>query len=183
MPKMPNPTKQKGLPVGTEDIKETPVETEQINKTPKKTPTKTEVPKETSKKEEIPQESPEKEEMPSDKPEDNCVEINGKKIEIKPTKLKYFRNKTASAYNLLKTYPLSDVIIMGKGIVDEYRDGDQVVYDFLVAAFDNAEFVREVYNDIDADQVEKIVTIMGRLNHIDEKIEAQRKNREAQAKR
>lgn len=194
MPKpIPFPTKAKEVPVGTEEIKETPVETEQVEEVPVETPKVTKKPKETPKVEETPETSPQKEEtpevspqkteMPSDLNEENTVEIDGKKIEIKPTKLKYFRNKTASAYNILKNVPLTELLTLDKGILDERRDGDQIVYDFLVAAFDDSEFVKNNYDNLDADQVEKIVNIVGRLNHIDEKVEQQRKNREAQGNR
>ena len=52
---------------------------------------------------------------------------------------------------------------------------------FLVAAFDDSTFVRDNYDDLDADTIERIVKIFGRINHIDEKEDQIRKNREAQA--
>ena len=38
--------------------------------------------------------------VPSIEREENCITLNERKIEIKPTKLKYFRNRTASVYNV-----------------------------------------------------------------------------------
>ena len=140
------------------------------------------VPDETPQNNEIPDASPEKTEKPSDVPEENCVMIGGNKIEIKPTKLKYFRNKAASAYGVIKAVPIHELLVYEKGVLDEKRDADQLLYDFLVAVFDDPVLVRDNYNEIDADTLEKIIKIFGRLNHIDEKQEALRKNKEAQAK-
>jgi glutamate mutase epsilon subunit len=108
--------------------------------------------------------------------------IGGNKIEIKPTKLKYFRNKAASAYGVIKAVPIHELLTYEKGVLDEKRDADQLLYDFLVATFDDPVLVRDNYNEMDADVLEKIIKIFGRLNHIDDKQEALRKNKEAQAK-
>ena len=128
-----------------------------------------------------PEVSQPKEEMPSDFNEENCVVVNGHKVEIKPTKLKYFRNKGASAYGIIKAVPLYELLTYDKGVIDPKRDADQLLYDFLVAAFDDSAFVAANYNDMDADTIDRIVKIFGRINHIDEKEEAARKNKEAQA--
>ena len=120
---------------------------------------------------------------PDTTPHENCVVFDGKEIEIKPTKLKYFRNKMASTYSVLKIVPLNELLAYGKGIIDEQRDADQLLFDFLVAVFDDPIFVKNHYDDMTADDVEKIFKIFGRLNHIDEKEEQKRKNMEAQGKR
>lgn len=182
---------QKELPSGTIENKEVPIESNlnkeqpkeiQLDKQqPNETPKLTIVPVESKQLEEIPNASPEKEEMPSDYLEENCVLIANKKIEIKPTKLKYFRNKAASAYSIIKAVPLHELMTYGKGVLDESRDADQLLYDFLVATFDDSELVRENYDELDAETIERIIKIFGRINHIDEKEEAARKNREAQA--
>ena len=156
-----NPELNKANPVKTELVKEEPVESE-LNK-------------------EVPVESKTDKEMPSSVPLENCVTIDGIQVELKPTKLKYFRNKMAATYSLLKTIPLNELLVYGKGALDKEKDADQVLYDFLVAAFDDAMFVRDHYDNMTADDVEKVFKIFGRLNHIDEKEELQRKNREAQA--
>ena len=135
-------------------------------------------------KETKPDASPEKTEKPSDMNEENCVVIGGQKIEIKPTKLKYFRNHAASGYGVIKAIPLHDLLTYGKGVIDQARDADQLLYDFLVAVFDDSSFVRDNYDNMDAEQIEQIIKIFGRINHVNEKEEAAaRKNREAQAKR
>lgn len=148
---------------------------------PDQTELKDEIPEESPKIETTPEPSPNKEEMPSELNEENCVVVNGKKIEIKPTKLKYFRNKGASAYGIIKAIPLHELLTYDKGVIDPKRDADQLLFDFLVAVFDDSSFVATNYNEMDADTIDRIVKIFGRINHVDEKEEAARKNKEAQA--
>lgn len=179
---IPSTTRKKvTVPAETEKIDITPPVSQPNEIIPETSPQNNETPQENEKRTDIPTESPKKETMPPDINEENCVVIAGKKIEIKPTKLVYFRNKAASFYGLLKNYPLTQLLSTEAGVVDEIMDGDQIVFNFLVASLDDSDFVRDHYNEMDADQVEKIVSIVGRLNHIDEKEEALRKNREAQA--
>ena len=142
---------------------------------------KIEVPKENKRRKKVPDETPLDKEMPTSEHPENCVTLKGKVIEIKPTKLKYFRNRTASAYKLLKMIPLTEFLAYDKGTFDPERDADQMLFDFLTAVFDDARLVTESYDEMSAEDIEKILEIFGRLNHIDEKDEAARKNREAQA--
>ena len=147
---------------------------------PKESEINEDIPEETKEKEDLPEGSPPKE-MPSDVKEENCVDVCGNKIEIKPTKLKYFRNKGASGYGIIKVVPIHELFTYGKGVLDADRDADQLVYDFLVSAFDDSVLVRDNYNEMDAEMLDRVCKIFGRINHIDEKEEAARKNREAQA--
>ena len=179
----PKPSAKKALPSESEEFKEAPIKFNFEKEQPEETPALEVKPEETPKLEETPEASPEKEEKPSDVIEENCVIVGDKKVELKPTKLKYFRNKAASAYGIIKAVPLHELLTYQKGVLDENRDADQLLYDFLVAAFDDSTFVRDNYDDLDADTIDKIVKIFGRINHIDEKEEQARKNREAQAKR
>ena len=183
MPKLPNASKVKELPDDFIEEKETPKELELKDIQLTETARLETVPEESKQLENTPEASPEKEEKPSDFLEENCVLVGENKIEIKPTKLKYFRNKAASAYGIIKVVPLHELLTYGKGVIDETRDADQLLYDFLVAAFDDPVFVRDHYDDLDADTIDRIVKIFGRVNHIDEKEEIARKNREAQVKR
>lgn len=190
---LPFPTGRKPKPEETDKITSVPDESPQAQDVPPQqifslfkpaeTPKKDETPQESKQKEDTPELSPMDKDMPSDVNEENCITIGETKIELKPTKLKYFRNKAASGYNLIKNIPIQEFLSYGKGAIEERRDADQILYDFLVAAFDDSEFVRNHYDDMTADDVEKVVKIFGRLNHIDEKEEQARKNREAQAKR
>ena len=182
MPKLPNVTPEKELPNENLEAKEVPKETKlnvmQVENTPKLNI----LPTESKKVDYVPDASPKLEETPSELNEENCVIVGDKKIEIKPTKLKYFRNKAASAYGVIRDVPLYQILTCEKGVLDARRSGDELLYDFLISVFDNVSFVRDHYDEIDADTIERIVKIIGRLNHIEEKEEA-RKNREAQVKR
>ena len=48
-------------------------------------------------------------ELPKTGNPENTVIIGGQLIEIKPTKLKYQRNRTAAFYKILEVYPLTDI--------------------------------------------------------------------------
>ena len=170
-----------GTPAGAVLLEETPAESPIVEVIPEQSKEKEELPEPSKEKEELPEPSKEKTTMPSDFNERNCITVNGVKREIKPTKLNYFRNKAASGYGAIKVVPIQELLTYGKGMLDAERDADQLLYDFLVSVFDDPGFVRENYDNMDAEHVEQAVHIFGRLNHIDEKEELARKNKEAQA--
>lgn len=131
---------------------------------------------------EVPAKTKKTKPVPNIEKEENCVMLGNRKVEIKATKLKYFRNRTASIYSAQKIVPLSEFLAYDKGVFDKERDSDQILFDFLVAVFDDSAQVRTYYDDMTAEDIEKILEIFGRVNHINEKEETARKNREAQAK-
>ena len=100
--------------------------------------------------------------------------IGGKLIEIKPMKLKYQRNRTAVFYHALELYPLPDILAMTvdpvtkKSPFGDGRDGDKALLDWLVAATDDEDLIRENYDDIDSDTIYRILAIFRRVNRIDE---------------
>lgn len=106
---------------------------------------------------------------------ENTVSIGGKLIEIKPTKLKYMRNRTAAFYKILELYPLADILAMDAGAFGDDRDGDKAVLDWLIAVLDDEALVLANYNDLDAETIEKMVIIYKRVNRVEEK-EARLKN-------
>lgn len=109
---------------------------------------------------------------------ENTVMIGGELIEIKPMKLIYQRNRTAVFYHALELYPLPDLLAMDPGTQDMFgdgRDGDKALLDWLVAATDREELMREHYNEIDTDTVYRILEIFRRVNKIDDR-EAKLKN-------
>ena len=55
------------------------------------------------------------------------------------------------------------------------RDGDKALLDWLVAATDREDLMREHYNEIDTDTVYRILEIFRRVNKIDDR-EAKLKN-------
>lgn len=160
---LPNKTEQLDVPEMTKNNVETPIETA--------APTA------------LPEKASEDREMTREVNEENIVTINDKRIEIKPTKLKYFRNRTASIFSVLKIVPLNEFLAYDKGVFDKDRDSDQILYDFLVAVFDDERLVRNIYNEMTSEDIEKVLEIFGRINHINDKEEAARKNRAAQVKR
>ncbi len=136
------------------------------------------VPKENTTQKEAPNETALTKAMPAEVDPNNCVTINGETVEIKPTKIKYQRNRTAAAYHILELYPLADILAWDKGVVDPDRDGDQVVFDFLTAVFDNGKLVSRLYDSMTTGDIERILEIFKRLNKITDKEDAA-KNRAA----
>jgi hypothetical protein len=60
-------------------------------------------------------------------------------VEIKPTKLRYQRNRTAFFYKALEMQPLVDILSLSEGAFGDERDGDKCVMDWLIAVLDNEE--------------------------------------------
>lgn len=125
-----------------------------------------------------PQFSPVVKEPPRPEHEENCIKVNGKYFEIKPTKLKYQRDRTAAFYRILNQMPLVDILALQDGILDPDRSSDKMLFDWIVAVTDDPDFVTENYNDFDSQTIERMLKIFCRLNEIDEREE--RKNRQAQ---
>jgi hypothetical protein len=94
--------------------------------------------------------------------------IGDKLIEIKPTKVKYQRNRTAAFYRMLEMYPLVDILAMDAESFGDDRDGDKAVMDWLIAATDDEQLILENYDSMNTDTIEKILSIFRRVNHIDE---------------
>ena len=126
---------------------------------------------------EIPDTGVQAKEMPQVGTPENTVIIGDQLIEIKPMKLKYQRNRTGVFYHVLELYPLPDILAMGPKSFGDGRDGDKALLDWLVAAIDREELVREYYNEIDSDTVYRILSIFKRVNKIDE-LEKKLKNAE-----
>ena len=120
-------------------------------------------------------------ELPQVGSPENTVLIGGTLIEIKPTKLKYQRNRTAAFYKLLELYPLTDIMAFEAGTLGDDRDGDKATMDWLIAATDNEELIVNNYDEIDTGTIEKILSIFRRVNKIDEK-EEKLKNMEKERK-
>lgn len=114
-------------------------------------------------------------ELPKIANPENTVTIGGQMIEIKPTKLKYQRNKTALFYKVLDMYPVADILAMDAGTFGDDRDGDKALMDWLIAVTDNPDLIIANYDEIDSGVVETLLSIYRRLNRVDEK-EAKLKN-------
>lgn len=114
-------------------------------------------------------------EMPVVGNANNVVMFNDEPIEIKPTKLKYHRNHTAAFYQIVDTYPLSVILTMDESTFGDGRDGDKCLLDWLIAVFDDEDFVVNNYNNMDSEFIEKSLEIFKRVNHINEKEEKLKK--------
>lgn len=112
---------------------------------------------------------------------ENTVMIGDRLIEIKPTLLKYMRNHTAVFYKMFDIYPLTDILAMDSTAFGDGRDGDKAVMDWLIAVTNDEQLIVENYDTMDAETIEKMLTIFRRVNHIDEK-EEKRKNLETAGK-
>lgn len=130
---------------------------------------------------ELPDAAQEEKEMPVSGIEENTVIIGGKRIEIKPTLLRYMRNRTAEFYHILDVYPLPDILATKAGVIDEKRDGDKCLMDWLIAVTNDEKLIREHYDDMDADVIMRMLEIFKRINRIKEK-EDEAKNRQAAGK-
>lgn len=130
---------------------------------------------------EVPSSEIKNKELPNAGNIENIVTIGGKEIEIKPTKLKYQRNRTAAFYRLLDLYPLTDILAMDESSFGDGRDGDKALMDWLIAATDNEELIVKYYDEIDTGVVEKILEIFKRVNRVAEK-EEKLKNAEKERK-
>lgn len=127
---------------------------------------------------EIPTTGTKNKELPAVGNPENTVMIGDTLIEIKPTKLKYQRNKTALFYKAFDMLPLPDILSFESGAFGDERDGDKCVMDFLIAATDNEELIVANYDEMDTETIYKVLSIFRRVNRIDEK-EAKAKNPEA----
>jgi hypothetical protein len=115
-------------------------------------------------------------EMPKDYNTENAIQLGDDIREIKSTKLKYHRNGVTGVARILQRFPVSEIVNVEAGVFDEKRNGDQLVFDFLVAVFDDAEFVKQHYDDMTSADIDRILEIFFRLNGITEREE---KNRQA----
>lgn len=140
------------------DKKEMPVENQEVK----------EIPNGEQETKPIPKEVEHVKELPKVGNPENTVIIGGKLIEIKPTKLKYHRNRTAVFYHILEMYPLSDILAMGPKAFGDGLDGDKKLYDWLVAVTDDEELIRENYDEIDSDLIYRLLEIFRRINKISE---------------
>ena len=116
--------------------------------------------------------------QPIDHKKENTVTINGIEREIKETRFEYYRIGWTSARGLLENVPIDALFVIQEGVYDPKRDGLQIVFDFLVAVFDDEQFVRDNFDYMTAGDIDKILEIYKRINKIEEKEDAA-KNRAA----
>lgn len=139
------------------------------------------IPNDGNKEKEIPKSYKKNKELPPTVNPENVITVDGDSIEIKPTILKYQRNKTAVFYRAIDQYPLTDILATEKGVFDPERDGDQALFDWCIAVTNDPKYVSKHFDQMDTEIIERMLSIFKRLNKIDEK-EEKAKNREAKMK-
>ena len=105
---------------------------------------------------------------------ENPVRIGDQLIEIKPTKLKYQRNRTAAFYRMLELYPIADILAMEAGAFGDDRDGDKALMDWLIAVTDDEQLILDHYNELDTGMIEQLLQIFRCINRLDEKEQKQK---------
>lgn len=104
---------------------------------------------------------------------ENCIEIEGKYVEIKPTLLKYFANNAVSFYHILDTVPLPQIYMMSEE--KNQIDGEVAILTFVSAVLDDPVLAKRIYRKMDAGQLLQMLKIFKRLNGIEEREEATKK--------
>lgn len=179
-----SPTSDKPMPGSTKPDKEMLEIAKKAMETPDETVSSVKTPTETVPAINMPEQTAPVKELPKDYDEKNSVIIDDEVYTIKPTRLRYFRNKSMSIYHYLLQIPLTEFLTYDKGVFDTERSADQLLFDFLVGVFDNIEIVKNIYDKMTAEHLDKVLEIVGRLDGIAQRDEeAERKNREAAAKR
>lgn len=139
---------RKSLPKVNEDVKPVPEVTEATPPLPKTTDKKMKTPKVGN---------------PA-----NLIQFGDIEIELKPTKIRYQRDRTAAFYRMLKQMPLVDILALQDGILDPERSSDKMLFDWLIAVTDDPKLVAANYDKLDTETIYKILDIFCRLNHIPE---------------
>ena len=98
----------------------------------------------------------------------NVVQFGDIEIELKPTKIRYQRDRTAAFYRMLKQMPLIDILALQDGILDPERSSDKMLFDWLIAVTDDPKLVTANYDKLDSESIYKMLEIFCRLNHIPE---------------
>lgn len=96
----------------------------------------------------------------------NMIQFGDAEIELKPTKIKYQRDRTAAFYRVLKQMPLVDILALQDGLLDSQRSSDKMLFDWLIAVTDDAKLVTANYDKLDTETIYQILEIFCRLNHI-----------------
>ena len=139
---------RKSLPKVNENVKPVPEVTENTTPPPKPSAKKIDTPKTGN--------------------QANMVQFGDVEIELKPTKLRYQRDRTAAFYRMLKQMPLVDILALQDGILDPERSSDKMLFDWLIAVTDDPKLVTSNYDKLDSESIYRILEIFCRLNHIPE---------------
>jgi len=99
---------------------------------------------------------------------ENVVMIGDREVEIFPTKVKYQRDKSAAFYLILRQIPLPEILSLSDGVLSKTRSSDKMLFDWLIAVTDNPKLITQQYDNMDSEQIYKILEVFCRVNHIDD---------------
>ena len=151
--------------------KKTPAVSEKTKPAPSKDREEKQIPEITEEKKAAPAVTTKRKEAPPKGHLENMIMFGDRMIEIKETKVRYQRDRTAAFYRLLELYPLVDILGMEAGSFGDDRDGDKAGFDWLIAVTDDPQLGEEKYDKLDTGTIEKLLGIFRRVNKIDEKEE------------
>lgn len=151
--------------------KKTPAVSEKTKPAPSADREDKQTPEVTEEKKAVPAVTTKKKEAPPKGHLENMIMFGDRMIEIKETRVRYQRDRTAAFYRILELYPLVDIFGMAAGSFGDDRDGDKAVFDWLIAVTDDPQMVEENYDKLDTGTIEKLLGIFRRVNKIDEKEE------------
>ncbi len=112
--------------------------------------------------------------IPEIQNQENCITVGGRTIEIRPPLVRYFRSREFRVYNILETIPLTEVFALTEA--ENGLDGDKAVFTFVARLLNDEALAREIYDELSADQLLKMVQIFKRLSGISEIEEKNAKN-------
>lgn len=104
----------------------------------------------------------------------NMIMFGDTEIELKPTKIKYQRDRTAAFYRILKQMPLVDILALQDGVLDPERSSDKMLFDWLIAVTDDPKIVLANYDKLNTDTIVQMLEIFCRLNHISDEEKKQK---------
>lgn len=109
----------------------------------------------------------------------NHVLINGKEIEVKSASRRYLVNRTGAFFRVLESYPLPTILSIRKKTDGTQFDGYEYLFYWVVAAFEDYEFAKKHFWDIEVRTLRKIMEIyikrLGDPTRKDEKPKRRRK--------
>jgi hypothetical protein len=159
----------KKTPAVTEEAKKLPDVNTEEKTAPEVSETAVAAPEAGVAAKEVPNVTPITKKPPMREKPENTVLIGDTLVEIKPTLMRYQRDRTAAFYRIMELYPLIDILGMDASNFGDGRDGDKCVFDWLIAVTNDPDLIKENYDKLDTETIEKMLAIFRRVNKIDEK--------------
>ncbi|MBZ9622845.1 hypothetical protein G9F71_008265 [Clostridium sp. FP2] len=94
---------------------------------------------------------------------ENEILINEKPFLLKPVKIKYMKQGFYANYMTVKKYGFAKLLT--------FMDAEELILGLLKAVLDKEEIDEEIYDNLDAPTMKKIIEITKRLNEIEDEVE------------